>query len=114
MLIIRQVDALSRIRFRRDAESLAAWKSAREPAPRGVKLALTEAKGWQGDKGPLRSRLRAFISGRNASVLRRKDHNRCWSRVGSAVPHLAKVIVSPRHDRAIRALGDDMVCASSD
>jgi hypothetical protein len=36
MLIVRQLDALNRFRFRSDAESLAAWKSAREvawPAP---------------------------------------------------------------------------------
>jgi hypothetical protein len=36
MLIVRQLDALNRFRFRRDAESLAAWKSARDvawPAP---------------------------------------------------------------------------------
>jgi hypothetical protein len=32
MLIIRQIDALSRFRFRTDAESLAAWKSARDVA----------------------------------------------------------------------------------
>jgi hypothetical protein len=36
MLIVRQLDALNRFRFRKDAESLAAWKSARDvawPAP---------------------------------------------------------------------------------
>ena len=36
MLIVRQLDALNRFRFRSDAESLAAWKSARDvawPAP---------------------------------------------------------------------------------
>ena len=32
MLSIRQIDALSRFRFRTDAESLAAWKSARDVA----------------------------------------------------------------------------------
>jgi hypothetical protein len=32
MLIIRQLDALNRFRFRSDAESLAAWKSARDVA----------------------------------------------------------------------------------
>jgi hypothetical protein len=32
MLIIRQLDALNRFRFRTDAESLAAWKSARDVA----------------------------------------------------------------------------------
>ena len=35
-LIIRQVDAINRFRFGRDAEALAAWKSARDvawPAP---------------------------------------------------------------------------------
>jgi hypothetical protein len=32
MLIIRQVDALNRFRFRANAESLAAWKSARDVA----------------------------------------------------------------------------------
>ena len=32
MLIVRQIDALSRFRFRTDAESLAAWKSARDVA----------------------------------------------------------------------------------
>jgi len=32
MLIIRQIDALTRFSFRRDAESLAAWKSARDVA----------------------------------------------------------------------------------
>ena len=32
MLIIRQIDALSRFRFRTNAESLAAWKSARDVA----------------------------------------------------------------------------------
>jgi hypothetical protein len=32
MLIVRQLDALSRFRFRNDAESLAAWKSARDVA----------------------------------------------------------------------------------
>ncbi len=32
MLIVRQLDALSRFRFRSDAESLAAWKSARDVA----------------------------------------------------------------------------------
>jgi hypothetical protein len=38
MLIIRQLDALNRFHFRRDAESLAAWKSARDvawPLPQG-------------------------------------------------------------------------------
>jgi hypothetical protein len=36
MLIVRQLDALNRFRFRNDAESLAGWKSARDvawPAP---------------------------------------------------------------------------------
>jgi hypothetical protein len=36
MLIIRQIDAINRFHFRKDAESLAAWKSARDvawPAP---------------------------------------------------------------------------------
>lgn len=36
MLIVRQLDALNRFRFRNDTESLAAWKSARDvawPAP---------------------------------------------------------------------------------
>jgi hypothetical protein len=36
MLIVRQLDALNRFRFRSDAESLAGWKSARDvawPAP---------------------------------------------------------------------------------
>ncbi|HEV2084406.1 MAG TPA: hypothetical protein VGR09_04940 [Gemmatimonadales bacterium] len=36
MLIVRQLDALNRFHFRKDAESLAAWKSARDvawPAP---------------------------------------------------------------------------------
>jgi len=32
MLIVRQLDALNRFRFRKDAESLAAWKSARDVA----------------------------------------------------------------------------------
>lgn len=32
MLIVRQLDALNRFRFRTDAESLAAWKSARDVA----------------------------------------------------------------------------------
>jgi hypothetical protein len=32
MLIVRQLDALNRFRFRSDAESLAAWKSARDVA----------------------------------------------------------------------------------
>jgi hypothetical protein len=32
MLIIRQLDALNRFHFRKDAESLAAWKSARDVA----------------------------------------------------------------------------------
>jgi hypothetical protein len=32
MLIIHQIDALCRFRFRKDAESLAAWKSARDVA----------------------------------------------------------------------------------
>jgi hypothetical protein len=32
MLIVRQLDALNRYRFRKDAESLAAWKSARDVA----------------------------------------------------------------------------------
>lgn len=32
MLIVRQLDALNRFRFRRDAESLAGWKSARDVA----------------------------------------------------------------------------------
>jgi hypothetical protein len=32
MLIVRQLDALNRFRFRNDAESLAAWKSARDVA----------------------------------------------------------------------------------
>jgi hypothetical protein len=32
MLIVRQLDALNRFRFRQDAESLAAWKSARDIA----------------------------------------------------------------------------------
>jgi hypothetical protein len=39
MLIVRQLDALNRFRFRKNAESLAAWKSARDvawPAPPAV------------------------------------------------------------------------------
>lgn len=32
MLIVRQLDALNRLRFRSDAEALAAWKSARDVA----------------------------------------------------------------------------------
>ena len=32
MVIVRQIDALNRFHFRRDAESLAAWKSARDVA----------------------------------------------------------------------------------
>jgi hypothetical protein len=32
MLIVRQLDALNRFRFRKDAESLAAWKSAKDVA----------------------------------------------------------------------------------
>jgi hypothetical protein len=32
MLIVRQLDALNRFHFRNDAESLAAWKSARDVA----------------------------------------------------------------------------------
>jgi hypothetical protein len=32
MLIVRQLDALNRFRFRNDAESLAGWKSARDVA----------------------------------------------------------------------------------
>ena len=32
MLIVRQLDALNRYRFRKDAESLAAWRSARDVA----------------------------------------------------------------------------------
>jgi hypothetical protein len=32
MLLVRQLDALNRFRFRNDAESLAAWKSARDVA----------------------------------------------------------------------------------
>jgi len=32
MLIVRQLDALNRFHFRKDAESLAAWKSARDVA----------------------------------------------------------------------------------
>jgi hypothetical protein len=32
MLTVRQLDALNRFHFRKDAESLAAWKSARDVA----------------------------------------------------------------------------------
>jgi hypothetical protein len=42
MLIIRQLDALNRFRFRNDAESLAAWKSARDIAWPGRSAAEAE------------------------------------------------------------------------